>query len=436
MGKVIGKTFEAQQVESQSDDVTKAQATQDKSMSGDTASDIAFGLPGRVQAEKNIENREDAMSILKKELEYNPSNLSTAQQIIKASVTGLKGLQLVDERVQGSISGALYELQDPFRKDVFQDTGMAIINGLSGKRKVRFEDMITSRLPELDIGGVDIRKPIAVIGGLAAELSVGGKLVDSVKGMLQGGKNTLKSIEKSYEVANDVRYVVGKSIEKLFDSPVGKVKVPPQVQSIVDKLPEGVLKKILSHKKVYGVSEKFIIQNGKKVMLGVPELDAKNVWKLRMALDDVLSSKDFIKSTNLIKSSIKNVSGELRGVLSKVDPQIAPLMEKYSKYSGSLESVSKIITSNGKVVVNKAANVLKRTGEPGAQTVLEEFASLFPRGQKMLKDIKVLNRNRAVTNAALLAAKATVGAAIFSRFVRRPVYESVSDSPRSGGSDS
>lgn len=448
MGKVIGKTYEVEQMEAQSDETKKASLTQEKSMAGNTASDVAFGLPGRKDAEKDIQGREDALTTLKKELEYKPSDLSLWDKIIKTGTTGMKGLSLVDERLQGAIAGPFYELQDPARKDIVQDTALAIIDGISGRRKVRFQDLVTARLPEIPIGGVDIRKPVAIIAGLGSELAVGSGVVRAARGVLQGGKQTLNSIQKSYDLAQEIKKASGKSIETLFDSKVGQIKVPAQVTQVLDQLPEGIMRHIFSKPKVYRVVEQVLTRNKEKVVgfsgkvvetvtekLGVPELDAKNIWKVRQSLDDMLSSKDFLKATNKAKQVIKKVSNELRVVLSNVDKEVAPLMDQYSKYSDSIENASRILTTGGRVVVNKAASALKRMGEPGSQAALEEFASLFPRGAKMLKDIKVLNKNRAVVTAQILGVKAAVGAAIFSKFIRKPIREVIGadDGGGSGG---
>ena len=136
----------------------------------------------------------------------------------------------------------------------------------------------------------------------------------------------------------------------------------------------------------------------------------------------------------VISTGTKGTISATPGVLANVDKQVAPLMETYSKYTSSINKVAKILTDkNGTFLVNKAANIMKRTGEPGQQAVLKEFANLFPRGADMLKQIRKLNKQRARANAAVLAVKAAVASAILSKFVRRPVTEVISGPPQSGG---
>lgn len=405
---------------------------------------IASGLPGRVQAEKDIQERQAVLPELRRELEKDPSNENIQDRILGTFVKGgkvaLKSLQLADERVQGAIAAPLFELQDPRRQGIVQDTALSILQGVQGKRRARFEDIITSKLPEIKIGEVDVRKPIAVIGGLATEIAGGAKIASIADGILKGGPQTLKTIQKTWELAQETKSTAGKAIANLFASKIGKKTIdatrkfrsstdPNKTTSlgeIIKNLPEGVLKKILKSPKTFEV-----IGNAKT---GVVSLTAKNIWNLRKALDDLITEGEFAgKVTKIGKQKIINSTNEIRSVLANVDKQVAPLMERFSTLANSIRDTGKILLKGGKVVVNKAGQVLKKNGEPADLETLQNFSNLFQGGARMLKDIRLLNRNRATTNLASLGVKAAVGGAIFSRFLQRPVREVIGPEPRTSG---
>jgi len=383
---------------------------------------ITMGQPGRLKAEESIAARPSAMKILKEEIAFKPDlKGDMGKKILKSGVTAIKGLGVVDERIQGAIAAPMIEMMNPFRKDIMQDTALAVINGVTGERPARFEDVIRAKLPEIKVGGYDISSPVSMIGGLAAEIYTGAGLVKMVRTMRQGGPQTINSIQKSLDLANEVKDVAGKEISTLFNNSVGKIQVPTHiVENIANSLPEGVFERIISKPKVYGVMVDEIKDAAGKIIARIPKSDAKNVWQLRKALDDLTTSKDFAgKMTSIGKDKVMLASNQLRQVLSNVDTKVAPIMEKYSNYAQTLQDASDFLTDGkGRVVVNKAANILKGSGEAGYRILLEKYAQVFPKGADMLRDIKILNRNRAVTAATMLAVKTAVGASIASKFIK------------------
>ena len=71
-----------------------AEKTQKKSMSGGIVEDLAFGLPGRIKAEQDIQNRENPIEGFRdavKELEKDPSNDSIKEKILKHANVALNG---------------------------------------------------------------------------------------------------------------------------------------------------------------------------------------------------------------------------------------------------------------------------------------------------------------------------------------------------------
>lgn len=430
MAKLIGSVKTGTTESKEATRIEKAKVTSSeapKTPIGITNPLLAPGQPGREQAEKNIAEREPAIkafdNVTFKPEERDSKMTARIKAVGNVGSTALKGLMLADERIQGAIAAPMLEALDPFRKDIVQDSVLATIQAIKGERPARFEDVIRAKLPEVKIGGYDVSNPVAMIGGLAAEITAGAGLVKMAGNLIKGGVKTIDSVQKSMEMAEEVRNTAGKAISTLFDGQVGKKQVPVKLLSdIVDTLPEGVLEKILAKPKTFGVLVTKVKDVAGNVIGQTVNSDAKNVWNLRKALDDLLTSKDFYdEATSIGKGIVKNAGNQLRGVLSAVDKQVAPVMEKYSKYAQSLEEVSGIMMKKGRVVVNKAASILKRKGEPGDKIVLERFASLFPSGASMLRDIKVLNRNRMATDAAMYAVKAAVTGAIYGKFIRPTV---------------
>ena len=458
MAKLIGNIKE---IESQED--SKSNAKMDKAELQQKTS----ALPGRVEAESDIQARPDSVQVLKNDYralmtqyEKDPSNnlveKSLKKKIWEATKVGIDVISVPAQRAVSAIAGPAYELQDMSNPELGMDATKAFFQGISGKRNVGASDLYKSALPEMKIGDFDVRNAVSVIGGISTELGLGLKLNSSVNTALKPSKNALKVIERTFKVAKETKDAVGKSIGKLFAGKIGnkvinplqKIKFgenPEDVSTLLEVfngLPKGLMGKILGDPSTYKVKEKIVtevtekivgfgnkVKKYKKVKTGMPEVDAENIWNFRKALDDMITEGEFAKgATTLVKQNIKHSANVLRSALVSVDKKVAPLMDEFSNYSAKFSSAKKYFANaQGEFKVNMAANALKRQGEAGVQKSIQEFANLFPDAAKMVKSLKTLNRSRAIDKAIKFGIYATIGSKML-KDTSRSISESIEPS--------
>jgi len=396
MAKIIGATLESKSRQAEIDEKKSS-------------------LPGFEKTEKLIEERPSALEDLKKEIAFKPT--TTAGAFLQPAAKTFKGLGLVQERLEGGLANPLMELQEAQDPDLLKRVVSSSVAGFTGKRRGQFGDVSRRALPEIEIGGVDIDEALSAYIGLGTAIGLDASIAKGAQNLIKGGKGTLRSLEKSFDLAKKTKSEIGAKIGDLFDSAVGGKKVSTeQVHLLMKKVPKKVLKKILDNPVVFKV-KKFAI--GGKELADVPATDAKNVWRLRQALEDSLTSKELAgKITKKTKGSIKSVTDSLRGILSGVDEKIGPLMEQYSNFVKRLDPIEDLITDKkGRVVVNKVSRALK-SGEPRVRLDFEDLGKSFNGAAKMMKQIDILNRNRALVKAGEVGIKTLLGLSVARKFFK------------------
>lgn len=422
---VISGQVDPLKVESEKIQVAKETQTRTTSGSEGILGDFdkaAFGLPGRVQAEKNIQARPADEGLLRSANKLNPDSFFGATK--KTGLQMLGGL----ERLENTLAGGAFELQDIKGPNLLNRFVKGTVEGAKGDRRVEFGDLVTSRLGDdvakYEIAGIDAREAMASIGGLTLQAGATLGLYNSVKQALQGGSNTLQKVKNSWNLANKTLDEAGAQISNLFDDSftkgvklgIGSKPVNQGALSVIlNKVPKAGMDAIKRRAKEYGV----VFDQ----TTGTIQNTAKNVWKFRMAIDDFISPKAFTEraTKNTIKV-YKQVRTGLKGVLENVDNQVGPLMQKYSDYADNLWNVKdKIVDSRGRVVVNRLVEILKRDGEPAYQELLKTYAKLFPKGNDMLSGAIQLGRRRGLTNLAIQGAKAGVIGGLAINAIKKPL---------------
>lgn len=395
--------------EEQDKRMARAKEVEDQFKQSNPIDKFVFGLPGRQAAEERVSGRESVVDSFLETMDK-PKPEGFMESALRTGEVGLKGLGVGAERIESVLAAPIFEGMDIKNPDLLKNLIGSTASAVRGDKVFEFGDVVTSRLPEVNVGGVDLRESLSKIGGLAASLGAGKGIIDAVDSVFKSGSGTLKQVEKSWEVANKTKSVAGQKIADLFDSTVGQKNLNPvQVGSILKGVPERIIAKIKKNPELYGVA---FADEG----LELANYTAKNVWKLRMALDDLVTSKTFREgATSALQGAIKNTRTNLQGALKAVDKKIAPLMDEYSTLVDSINKAGDFFLTKGNPVVNKAATAMKSLGDPGKQKIIVDFAKTIPTGEKLLRSIYSLNRNRAIRSSVNLAAKTAIGGAIFSK---------------------
>jgi len=252
------------------------------------------------------------------------------------------------------------------------------------------------------------------IPGMVAEVA-GGLTTAGIRGLFRTAKlgnkqQVLKGVKSALSEADEARKTLSKDITDVFDSPIGDKPIDiKKTSEALAGIPETIQKKILKDANIFNIE---VLPDGSI------KPTTKNIWRLRQALDDFLTSKDYIETTKAGKKVILSARRQVAQILAEVDPKIKTVMKNFSEFMESFDPVKRILTdAKGKAVANKIISASKKSGEPAQKIALEKFAKNFTKTQDALKGAKGFLRGTTVKEvgkkglmAAVLGALALGGA--------------------------
>ncbi len=370
-------------------------------------------LPGLDEKEELLKSRTNALdelqAAMKEERPFGKKLLNAAFPITDKRVTG--ALNLARERTEAPVANVLDELQ---RGGSSGDILTAVKQGATGERPGEVGDPVRSVLPdemadadigvplsmfglggqapEINIGGVDVREGLASITGLGASIGLDMAIINGVKSILTGTRGVVKNIGKALEVGNKTKSAIGDKIGSLFTKAGKKVRIPHgRMTAILKELDDDIINRITKTKR-YGI----------QLEQGAIDNTAENGWRIKMALDDQLTAKDFTgNQTKQLKKVIKHAADQFRSVIRDVVPESGPLLDKYSKYSDALGEATDILTNkHGKIKTNRGVKSLSITGEPADRIALENFGKTFKEAGDVIKQLRRLLHKRRLIGAA------------------------------------
>ncbi len=343
-----------------------------------------------------------------------PKELSSIGAKIKESVPGIfkPALETAAETIRGGVLPSFI----PGGRTTLEKPGIAS----------RTAGLIVpaTRIPEL--AGIGTRLGVqqiippeeSPVPGFVGE-AVGALGTAGIRGLFrtarQGNKiKVLASVKNAVEEATISQKKLSSEITGVFESSIGSKSVNAnRVSQALKDVPSNVQSKILKEANVFKIET---------LADGSIKPDARNVWRLRQALDDFLTSKDFIEASKASKQVILSARRNVAKILSEVDPKIKIVMKKFSDFMDSFEPVKRILTDNkGKAVANKIISAAGKSGEPAQKIALEKFGKDFISTQKALDSAKGFLRGTALKNAikrgAIVTGLGAIGGGVARRFI-------------------
>lgn len=281
-------------------------------------------------------------------------------------------LQATGNAVGSFVGGAVNE---PAR--IIGRAGQQIESTLSGKPPQNY----TWEKPNYLGGNVDI-KPAENWGQALAPV-VGTTLsMMALKGLVNPPKlmkfdNILTQAKKSKVALDEVRDTLGKAKEIAMKD----VKNIP-VEFDWKKIPEKVLAKLRDPANGYGIE--FTSEGTIPNTLG-------NVDKIKMALQDMPSTKDFVEAGNMAKRQVISLAGELRDTMVSAankagKPELGKALKNYHEFMNNYNLANDhLVDKYGNALGNKLKETFKLTAEPRIKEAWNEIGKNSPEIKGMIK---------------------------------------------------
>lgn len=253
---------------------------------------------------------------------------------------------------------------------------------------------IATRLPmQMGAGMVDVATdPAAMLGLLLGNVPavqkgaqfVGSKVASGVKKIFRFDK-VLEQAKKSKVALDGLRDTLGKA----KDLALQEVKDVP-VDFDWSKLPDKA--NTLIHSVDYGVE---FAQDG-KIVNTIGNLD-----KVKTALNDLVTTKDYVEAGNMAKRNIMRFAGSVRDAMlegtKKIGkPELSKALNNYHKFMENYEVINAhLVDKFGNALGNKLRSTFRLTAEPSVKQAWKEVAKSSP-------ELKGIIRSR--TNRELLKA--------------------------------
>jgi len=326
-------------------------------------------LPKKYETEQKIMGRANAGKELVKEYEYQREHpFKSIVNPLTPIVTGLKGIRALTQRPEAAVSNVLMDVQEG-KKPTLKSVGL----GLSGKRLSELGD-----LPRrMGLGEI----PSSFIGlGSAMGLSIaGGKTLKGISNRLPKimGKNytidrATQAVDALDETRTNLGQNVGEAIKQYSDRTIDINKLgdlptlPKNVLSALDdpiyqieKLPDGSIKPTLG-----------------------------NMQKLKEALDDFISSKQWEEATKMNQRVIKQAYGKISQAMKDAAPEIKESLSRYGDFMEIYRDVIKTVKdTGGRVLEKKFRGVFKPGAERTYQIAWDKMTKYAPELKQILKDM-------------------------------------------------
>lgn len=149
------------------------------------------------------------------------------------------------------------------------------------------------------------------------------------------------------------------------------------VEKAVEMLPDNIKAKIGS--KFYGVE---------KAVDGSIKSSVKNLSKLKDALDDFMTDKDWIESSKMTKGAIRRAYGAVSRAMKKAEPKLTEPMADYSKFKKLYRKAAPTVERKGEAVEKPLRGVFKKGSERSTQIAWEKLAKENPEIAEVVKNMR------------------------------------------------
>ena len=246
----------------------------------------------------------------------------------------------------------------------------------------------------LDIATDPAQIALLGAGAVASKMPIvkamAGKGVQALKKILKFD-NALTQAKQSKIALDTIRDVYGKAKEIALQ----EVKDLP-IEFNWKKIPDKVLSKLRDPNNGYEVA---FTDKGEIVNTMV------NIDKVKMALQDMPSTKDFVEAGNMAKRQIIKVSGEVRDAMVKVandagKPELGKSLEKYHEFMNNYNLANDhLVDKYGNAMANKLKSTFSIISEPAVKEAWKNIA----KGSPEIKGIIRSRNNRELLKDLLIA---------------------------------
>jgi hypothetical protein len=211
----------------------------------------------------------------------------------------------------------------------------------------------------------------AAVGSfLGGSIGLAGKSVQRVIQKIKGFSPS-QIMRKGEQVAknlDDLRNAYGEPIGEVLKSDLGAKLVDETklIESLVD-IPDTVIEKMRSDP-AYGVRFRSD---------GVPELDLRNIQKLKEGLFDMVSSKTFAEGGTIPQENLLNKTKQIRDLMVQTEGSLKEPLSVYHDFMDNIyTSANSVLRSKGKMVINKLLSTLAPGGEPRLKETFDALQSM------------------------------------------------------------
>jgi hypothetical protein len=304
-------------------------------------------------------------------------------------------LQQLLQGTQNAVGSLVGGFMNP-PTQVIGRAGQAIESMLSGQPPQPY----TLQRPQILGGDLEISpaKSLgqAMVPAAETSLMMAGPQIASGAGKLIGKiskfDNVLVQSKKAKAALDTLRDALGGAKQVALQ----EVKDIP-VEFDLKKIPEKVLAKLRDPSNGYGIE--FTAEGKIPTTLG-------NMDKIKMALQDMPSTKDFVEAGNMAKRQVINLSSELRDAIVSAankagKPELGKALSDYHNFMNNYEVVnSKLTDKFGNAMGNKLKESFRLTAEPAVKEAWSEIGKQSPE----IKSIIRSRKNRELLKALLVTA--------------------------------
>lgn len=296
--------------------------------------------------------------------------------------TLLRYMQGAGEYAQGIPSSVGLDLQQGQPQNIVPNLGKV----LTGQRPAQTGDIYAGAgLPEPLAAGMGLFTDVMLTPGGArgtvaagkAGINVTTKGMSALKDIFKATTNVDKA-QRAKQGLDAVRTTLGKAKEIAMQ----EIKDLP-VDFDWSKAPEKVIKAI--QKPEYGIQ---FAEDG-KVINTVSNLD-----KVKVALQDIPTTKDFVEAGNMAKRQVMQFAGKVRDAIVDTanaagKPELAKSLSDYHKFMDNYNLINDhLVDKYGNAMANKLKATFKWGAEPVVKNAWKEVAKQSPELKSVMKGME------------------------------------------------
>jgi len=307
------------------------------------------------------------------------------------------------ELYQGVPASMALDLQAGRPQDIIPNLGKV----LTGQRPAQYGDVYR---------GAGVPEPLAATAGLLNDIvaTPGGAegTVALGKGVVKGatkGINVLRRILKFDDVLTQAKQsknaidLIRDTLGKAKELAIKDVKDLP-VNFDLKKIPERVLAKLRDPANGYNID---FMPDGSSMPQNMENMD-----KVKMALQNMPSTKDFVEAGNMAKRQIINLSKDLRDAMVSTankagKPELGKTLKDFHEFMNNYDLINDhLVNKHGVAMGNKLKETFKWTAEPAVKEAWKVLGKSNPEIKAIIKS----RQNRELMKGLLkVYAPATAG---------------------------